>query len=152
MNKPIPVTLSLGSNLGDRKKNLEAAIELICDSCLQNATVSSFHNTKPIDCVPNTPDYLNAAIAGVTRLTPYELLANCQTIERFLGRSANHGRHTDRTIDIDILTYGDQAIRSKALTLPHPEMFRREFVLKPLSEILPKSVIEKYRLILLARN
>jgi len=137
MNESVQVSLSLGSNLGDREKNLSLAVRYLSEDILSDLVVSSFHNTEPVDCSSNTHDFLNAAVIGKTSLSAIELLKACQKIENRLGRPTDHGDHTNRTIDIDILTYDTITCNSPELTLPHPEMTKREFVLKPLSEILP---------------
>ena len=137
MNAPVEVSLSLGSNLGDREKTLRLAIQYLSDEILSDMLISTFHHTEPVDCPSGTHEFLNAAVVGKTSLSPINLLKACQEIEFRLGRPENHGYHTNRTIDIDILTYGKLTCTSNELTLPHPEMSEREFVLNPLSEILP---------------
>ena len=134
---PIPVALALGSNLGNRAQNLEKAIEHLTHDIVQNLVTSSFYYFAPVDCPPKSPIFLNAALTGTTRYSAFDLLKRCQNIERELGRPAVHGYHENRTIDIDILIYGDMSLTSDRLTIPHPELTRREFVLKPLSEIAP---------------
>src|SRR5258708_26591528 len=123
--------LSLGSNLGDRAGNLRQAIE-----ALQGGTeVSSFYETEPAD-VPDQPWFLNCAVKVETDLAPDELLCVLQGIERRLGRVRSIDKGP-RTVDIDILFYGDQIVDTPALTMPHPRLAERRFVLEPLSEIAP---------------
>ena len=138
MNTSVQTTLSLGSNLGNREKNLRLAIQYLSDGILSDVLASSFLSTTPVDCPYGTPEFLNAAIVGKTNYSPLKLLKACQAIEIRLGRPADHGFHTNRTVDIDILTYSNITFHSEELTLPHPEMLKREFIVKTLSEILPE--------------
>lgn len=128
--------LSLGSNLGNRRKNIEEAIKKI--NALNYTKVikkSKFHKTKPEGGPPGQPEYLNAAIKIKTKLSPALLLKELQKIEKELGR-VKTVRFGPRPIDCDILLYGSKLIRQKGLIIPHPRMFGRDFVLKPLSEVI----------------
>lgn len=131
------VFLGLGSNVGDRKLNLLQAIKLLGDSeyisILQH---SSIIETEPVGVV-DQGKFLNMVIEVETSLTPLMLLEFCLETERLLGR-VRDAKWTPRTLDIDILFYGDQIIDSKELTVPHPEAHRRGFVLLPLVEIAPR--------------
>ncbi len=128
--------LSLGSNLGDREQNLRRAI-----GELKGVTkVSSFHETEPLDMAPGTPMFLNCAVEIETGDTPEVLLRTVLDIERRLGRvreNRSGSTYDSRTIDIDILFYGDQVVSTPDLTIPHPRLLSREFVLRPLAEIAP---------------
>lgn len=127
--------LSLGSNLGDRKKNLEDAISLINDSVGHVCRVSSFIETEPWG-FKSEHSFLNAACMVETALTPEQCLNVTQEIERKLGRTTKScGSYQDRIIDIDMLSYDDLCIDTTQLTLPHPRMHEREFVMIPLEEI-----------------
>ena len=128
--------LSLGSNLGDRKAYLKQAVQELSnlpDTCLD--TVSSIYETPPWG-LTNQPAFLNICIGIDTGLTPQVLLARCLEIERKLGRERTI-RWGPRVLDIDILTFGNMKLDVYGLTLPHPSMMERAFVLKPLAEIAP---------------
>lgn len=128
--------LGVGSNLGNRQKNIKEAIKKI--KALKDAKVlkvSRFMQTKPVGGPSGQPDFLNAALKIQTKISPLNLLKKLKIIEKTLGR-AKTVRNGPRTIDLDILFYGNKIIQSKELTIPHPRMFEREFVLKPLAEII----------------
>lgn len=132
--------ISLGSNLGDRDHNLSEAIRLLDVS--ENITVvaqSRTINSAALTCDGSEqPDYLNGVIKVETTLEPEELLDVCQSIERQLGRPKDHGKWEARTIDLDILLYDDRSISTSRLTIPHPEIAKRGFVLEPLYDIAPE--------------
>jgi len=131
--------IALGSNIGDRAKNFHAAIDLMNGvEGISVLRVSSFHDTKPVGGPPQ-PDYLNAVAEVETDLPPTDLLAELQRIERRLGRTraAHWG---PRTIDLDILLMGDTIVDEPHLTIPHPRMHERRFVLEPLCELAPDAV------------
>ena len=135
------VYLSLGSNLGDRSANLKAAIERLKELGDVVAT-SSVYETAPVGDV-RQPDFLNCAVALETDKMPRQLLAATLEIERSLGRrrkAASAGvaaAKGPRTIDIDILLFGTSVIETKELTIPHPALHERRFMLEPLAEIAP---------------
>jgi 2-amino-4-hydroxy-6-hydroxymethyldihydropteridine diphosphokinase len=126
------VYLSLGSNLCDREKNLRDAISRL-GSEGRVISVSSFYETEPVDFVAQ-PWFLNCAMALETELLPESLMAAVLRIEREMGRLRTQDKGP-RTIDIDILLYGDLIVNSEHLTIPHPAMHQRRFVLEPLAEI-----------------
>jgi len=129
------VYLSLGSNLGDRKQHLETALKKIEKKIGKIANISSIYETEPWGFQsPNR--FMNMAIAVETALDPEALLAVTQEIERQAGRKekTTHA-YKDRTLDIDILLYDDLEYNSDTLTIPHPRMYEREFVMKPMREI-----------------
>ena len=150
---PVPVTvyLSIGSNIGDRLENLRLACRRLESSGLRLRALSSVYETEPVD-VREQEWFLNCAVAIETTLEPLQLLDKVHDIERELGRRREIPKGP-RTIDIDILIYGDAVLRSETLTLPHPSMLQRRFVLEPLNEIAPallvphanKTVAELYR-------
>lgn len=131
------VYLSLGSNIGNRKANLEEAIRKIGEMIGNIERQSSFLTTEPWGFQsPNL--FLNAAVKVITGLSPTEVLEAGKRIEREMGRmkkSAN-GKYHDRIIDIDILMYDDLNINTSELTIPHPHMHERDFVMIPLREIM----------------
>ena len=132
------VYLSLGSNLGDRDKYLADALELLEAHQVHIIARSSVYETEPQD-VTNQPWFLNIVVACETRRFPLQLLGVLQHIERELGRvrGASIIRRGPRTIDIDILLFGSAIVDTGKLTIPHPRMLERRFVLEPLIEIAP---------------
>ena len=132
--------LSLGSNLGDREDMLRRAITLIEERVGAVQRVSSFIETEPWGFESEHP-FLNAAVMVQTTLSPIECLDRTQQIERELGRKSKSrdGKYHDRPIDIDLLLYGDQTVSTPRLTIPHPLVQERDFVMIPLREILPSA-------------
>ena len=131
------VFLALGSNLGDRRGHLAAALQRLHD-IMEIDTVSSTYETEPVGYLEQ-PKFLNIAVAGTTQLAPEELLRRAKEIEAALGRQATF-RNGPRPIDIDIIFYADRRLNSEHLTIPHPRMAERAFVLAPLAEIAPEAV------------
>ena len=131
------VYLSLGSNLGDRKATMRRAIGLLNERAGSAYRHSSFIETEPWG-FESTNKFLNMCVRLLTTLSPEQLLLATKQIERELGRTQKsvNGQYHDRPIDIDILMYDDVHIDSDDLMLPHPHMQEREFVMKPLREIL----------------
>ena len=129
--------LSLGGNTGNGTETLKKALKRLEDGAFRIGRVSRIYRTSPVDCAPGTPDFLNLAVTGFWEGTPEKLLDLGQRIEVQLGRPANHAYHGCRTADIDIVTFGNLEIRTSRLILPHPEAWRRMFVLMPLAEIAP---------------
>ncbi len=126
--------IGIGSNLGDREKYIENAIEKLKNiEGVEVKRVSNIHETEPVGG-PRQGKYLNAAIEIETGLKPRELLVKLQDIEKQLGRKRTV-KDAPRTIDLDILLYGDNKIDEPDLKIPHPGMREREFVMKPLKEI-----------------
>lgn len=128
------VYLSLGSNLGDRRENLRAAIRRISEHITIDA-ISSVYETAPVG-PQGQPAFLNLCLASRTNFMPHDLLHFLQSIEWVGGRRPTY-RWGPRVIDIDLLLYGDRRLAAPDLTIPHPEMTRRAFVLVPLAEIAP---------------
>lgn len=128
------VYLALGANLGDRRANLSAALAALPPH-VQVLQVSHLFETEPA-YVTDQPRFLNAALCGATALAPAALLARLKQIEQELGRAAGP-RFGPRPIDLDILLYDDLALDSPDLTIPHPRMAERPFVLVPLAQIAP---------------
>jgi len=132
------VFLGLGSNLGDRLNNLEEAAKRINARCGQILKRSSVYETDPVDFL-DQPAFLNQVLEIETSLTPTDLMTECLSIERDLGRIRDVPKGP-RIIDIDLLLYGQREIEISdpiQLTLPHPRMHLRRFVLEPLAEIAP---------------
>ena len=130
------VYLSLGSNLGDREGNLHTAIERL--SALGTVTaVSSFYETEPVD-VLGQPWFINCAVALETEKMPKQFLSQLLAIEQAMGRRRGPQPKAPRTIDLDILLFGSAVVDTADLTIPHPAMHQRRFVLEPLAEIAPE--------------
>ncbi|MDD5568666.1 MAG: 2-amino-4-hydroxy-6-hydroxymethyldihydropteridine diphosphokinase, partial [Candidatus Omnitrophica bacterium] len=128
--------LSLGSNLGNRRKNIEQAIRKI--NLLKDTKVlkqSSIIETDPVGGPRNQPKFLNASLKIGTLLSPLKLLKKIKIIEKEMGRVKSI-RNGPRVIDLDILLYGDKIISENNLIVPHPRMFVRDFVIKPLAEVI----------------
>ncbi|MFC1953676.1 2-amino-4-hydroxy-6-hydroxymethyldihydropteridine diphosphokinase [Chloroflexota bacterium] len=136
-SKQETVYLSLGSNMGNRQANLEKAIDLLLQR-LRPGQISSVYETEPIGN-PDQPRFLNLVCQVFTRLAPEELLMLAKGIELKMGR-ARGTFSAPRPIDIDILFYGDEVIETEELTIPHPRLNQRAFVLIPLVEIAPDLV------------
>lgn len=129
--------LGLGSNVGDRAAHLRAAIKLLQGREVAVEAVSSAYETEPVGKVLDQPDFLNAAIRICTELEPELLLGVCKAIEAECGRQLDAPRHSPRPLDIDLLLLGDLELSTDRLTLPHPEVTSRRFVLAPLLELDP---------------
>ena len=135
------VGISLGSNLGDRIVHLRSAIERLSPVRLsEHLLLSPVFETEPIDCPEGSGAFYNAVIEIETDLAPLELLAVTQAIERALGRPEVRAVNAPRTLDLDLLYYDDLSLEAPGLLLPHPRMFQRAFVLKPLAAIRPDLV------------
>ena len=133
--------VGLGSNLGDRGATLRRALDFLGgDRELELVAVSSFRDTDPWGPVPQ-PRFLNAAAALETALAARELLERLLEVERSLGRSRGARRFGPRTIDLDLLLYGEKIVDEPGLTVPHPRLHERRFVLEPLAELEPGLVI-----------
>lgn len=127
--------LGLGSNVGDREAHLRAAIELLGDHGVEVEAVSSVYETEPVGEILDQPDFLNAAVRVRTDLDPEALLDLCKAIEVEQGRMMGGPRHGPRPLDIDLLLIEGVELSNERLTLPHPEVTRRRFVLVPLLEL-----------------
>ena len=135
------VYLGLGSNLGNRRWNIESALALIAERVGEIHTLSDYYETQPWG-YDSKEIYLNVTIKVETELKPAELLTVTQKIEQVIGRMGKtvDNKYRDRVLDIDILLYNDLVIQAPALTIPHPLMHQRAFVLQPLSEIAPHAI------------
>jgi len=129
-----PVYLSLGSNVGDRAGNLNMAVDRL-RTLGEVAAVSSFYETEPVEFTAQ-PWFLNCAVKLDTDKTPRQLLAGILDIEQQLGRQRGREKGP-RIIDLDILLFGNSIVDDRGLTIPHPAMHERRFVLEPLAEIAP---------------
>jgi len=130
--------LGLGSNVGDREAHLRGTVEALAEHGVVLEAVSSLYETEPVGEYLDQPDFLNAAVRIATELEPLELLDLCKAIEIEHGRIFGGPRHGPRPIDIDVLLLGDLEFSDERLTLPHPEVTVRRFVLAPLLELDPE--------------
>ena len=134
--------LGLGSNVGDRRANLQAAVDLLPSRGVRVLASSSVYETEPVGDVLAQPDFLNACLRVQTALEPEDLLDACKGVERELGRTLagqpGYVRHGPRPIDVDLLALGGRTYRSERLTLPHAQVTARRFVLVPLLELAPE--------------
>ena len=134
--------LALGGNVGDSRAILDRAVALLCDGKEVRLTARSSDYRTPPWGFKYQPPFVNLCIAVDTTLGPRELLAQAQEVERTLGRDRAHEkRNGPRTADIDLIAYDDLTLDEPNLTLPHPRLFERAFVLVPLAEIAPERVI-----------
>ncbi len=138
MREPLTATIGLGANLGDARQAVEEAMQTIAafDYCQLHAA-SPLYRSAPVDS--SGPDYFNAVLQISTRLSAPDLLARLHQLERGAGRERPY-RNAPRTLDLDILLYGTARIDSPTLTVPHPRMRQRAFVLRPLADIAPALV------------
>ena len=137
MERGLTGYLGLGSNVGDRLANLRAARDALGEHGVEVLAASSVYETAPQGEVTDQPDFHNACLQVRTELGPEELLGASKAVERGLGRAPGGVRHGPRPIDVDVLLLGDLEFSSDRLTLPHPEVTNRRFVLEPLLEIDP---------------
>jgi len=138
----VEALLALGGNVGNSRAILDRAINLLCDGKEVRLTARSSDYRTPPWGFKYQPHFVNLAIAVETTLNPHELLARAQDIELRLGRDRAHEkRNSPRTADIDIIAYDDVTLSEPNLTLPHPRLFERAFVLVPLAEIAGDRVI-----------
>lgn len=137
------VGIALGSNLGDRLRHLRAARDLLCALSPEPESLrqASVYQTAPVLCPNGAPDFLNTVIELEIETPPAELLYRTREIEHYLGRRADPVRNAPRVIDIDLLYAGNHGFESPELTLPHPRLVVRRFVLQPLADIRPELVL-----------
>lgn len=134
--------IALGGNVGDVRSTFDKAVAMLCDGEAVRLTARSSDYGTPPWGVTDQPPFVNSVVAVATRLEPHALLARAQACERAFGRDRMKEQHWGpRTLDLDLLAYDDRAINDDALTLPHPRLFERAFVLVPLAEIAPDRVI-----------
>lgn len=142
MNPPTTAWIGLGANLGERAGTLRTALAALAAlPGTRLLRVSSLYRSAPVDA--GGPDYLNAVAEIGTQLPPHDLLAALQAIEHAAGRERPY-RNAPRTLDLDILLYGDLQSADATLTLPHPRLHERAFVLLPLAELAPERVLPQW--------
>jgi 2-amino-4-hydroxy-6-hydroxymethyldihydropteridine diphosphokinase len=133
--------VGLGANLGDRERTLREAVEaLAAAEGVEVVAVSTVRETEPVG-VGEQPLFLNGAVELGTTLTARELLEVLLAVEQRFGRVRAPGEHGPRTLDLDLLLYGDEVIEEPGLTVPHPRLHERRFVLEPLAELAPGLVV-----------
>jgi 2-amino-4-hydroxy-6-hydroxymethyldihydropteridine diphosphokinase len=132
--------VGIGSNLGDRETHLRTALEaLAAEDGIDVVAVSRLRETEPVGPVEQEP-FLNGAVQVATELPPRELLARLLNVEERLGRVRGE-RFGPRTIDLDLLVYGDEIVDEPGLTLPHPRLHERRFAVEPLAELAPALIV-----------
>ncbi len=129
--------IGLGGNLGDRQRYLERALALLdAEDAIDVVAVSRIRETEPVGYV-DQPRFLNAVAAVETTLSPRAFLERLLAVERSLGRDRTGPRFGPRTVDLDLLLYGDVTVDEPSLSIPHPRLAERRFVLEPLAELAP---------------
>jgi 2-amino-4-hydroxy-6-hydroxymethyldihydropteridine diphosphokinase len=130
--------IALGGNLGDVPAAFRRACEALSNAGFRIRRFSSLLKTAPVGCEPGAPEFVNAAVSGFWSGTPLELLRLCQKIEADNGRPNDHAYHVSRTLDLDIILFGQETVDLPDLRVPHPEAARRDFVMIPVREIEPE--------------
>jgi 2-amino-4-hydroxy-6-hydroxymethyldihydropteridine diphosphokinase len=140
---PALVIVALGSNLGDSRGTLTAAIAQLAEFSAVPLRCSAFWRSEPVDCPPGSPAFINAVVALQPRpgLTPEGLLPELLALERHFGRPPRGAVNEPRPLDLDLIAWGNEVRHTPELILPHPRAHRRRFVLQPLAEIAPELVL-----------
>jgi 2-amino-4-hydroxy-6-hydroxymethyldihydropteridine diphosphokinase len=132
----------MGSNLGDREANLKHGLALLIDRIRPLAVLAGgIYEAAPMDCAPGTQSFLNTVIEIEASFTPQELHAHLQTIEQAMGRPSMREKNSPRTLDLDLLYAGNFVSDDPVLTVPHPRLHLRRFVLQPLADIRPHLIL-----------
>lgn len=138
--------LSFGSNLGDKEANIASAITALSTFHeIEDLQSASFYNSPPLYNA-DQPEFLNTVIKYTTTFSAFDLFDACQNVERLLGRPEKREKNAPRSIDIDILTYGTSFIETELLTIPHPDLANRKFVLVPWAELAPNEIVPVYNI------
>lgn len=132
--------IALGGNVGDTEKIFENALESLSRGGFEIEKVSTFYVTHPVGCETGARDFVNGCVGGFWKGTAFELLSLCQKIECEAGRPKDHPHWVSRVLDLDIIIFGDMKIDTVQLKIPHPLALERDFVMKPLMEILPDGI------------
>lgn len=139
--------IALGSNLGDRRENLEQGVRHLLDrlpaACLTGG--ASLYETDPVDCAPGTLAFLNTTIELEAALSPSEMHSHLLAVESLLGRPTEREHHAPRPLDLDLLYAGAYMSPDPVLTVPHPRLHLRRFVLRPLAEMRPDLVLPGFK-------
>jgi len=138
-----PVGIALGSNLGNRLNHLQLARDMVRNLIPEDTAYaqSPVYQSEPVDCPLDSPDFFNSVIEIDYIGNAYELLEQTQGIEFHFGRGMVHQHNAPRIIDLDIIYFGEEVIKNTILTIPHPEMTHRRFVLQPLVDIRPHLIL-----------
>ena len=137
-NLPVKTAIALGSNSIEYESIFREACRLLSIDGVEVEKVAPVIRTVPVDCPAGTPDFFNTALIGTFNGKAEDLLELTQSIEVKMGRPADHGFHDVRTLDLDIIIFGDLIMDSEKLILPHPRAQQRQFVLEPLNSIAPE--------------
>ena len=129
--------LCLGGNLGDVKSRFDRVEEALSGLGVKDIRRSRIYVTAPVGCVPGTPDFQNQALTGETSAAPEELFSLLQSLERESGRPEIHSSAESRTLDCDLILWGEEILDTPRLTVPHPRARQRQVVLEPLADIAP---------------
>jgi 2-amino-4-hydroxy-6-hydroxymethyldihydropteridine diphosphokinase len=135
------MALGLGSNLGDRQKNINKAVELLTLGGVHEICISKLVESEPVDCPDGSGLYLNGALSALWSGSCRQLLILCQQVEQSLGRPQVREVNSPRPIDIDILLFGSESFCESDLIVPHPRMLNRDFVMTPLAEVAGSWII-----------
>lgn len=138
MLKTVKIAILMGGNLGNSAEIFENAVQKLAANGLTAIRRSRIFRTEPVDCVPGTPEFSNAALTGEWGGSAEALLELTQHLEREAGRPAHHSSRESRTLDLDLILFGERCSADPRLLLPHPRARRRRFVLEPLAEIAPE--------------
>ncbi len=134
--------IALGSNLGDREENLKRGLEMLVQRIRPSSVLAGgIYETEPVDCAPGTQAFLNTVVEMEAAVSPCELHEHLQAVEQAMGRPAVRERNSPRTLDLDLLYAGDFVSGDPVLTVPHPRLHQRRFVLQPLADIRPGLVL-----------
>ena len=137
-DQPSNILVALGSNLGNRLASLRAAVAAIHQlPCTQVVSVAPLYETDPVDCPPDSQAFYNSVIDVQTSMALDSFLQALRRIEVTLGRPSEHGHHAPRTVDLDILCAGQTVVNTAELSVPHPRMHLRRFVLQPAADLQP---------------
>ncbi|MBV6500851.1 MAG: Bifunctional folate synthesis protein [Prosthecobacter sp.] len=136
--------IALGSNLGDREANLKRGLEMVVERIRPSSVLAGgIYETEPVDCAPGTQAFLNTVVEMEAAVSPRELHEHLQAVEQAMGRPAVRERNSPRTLDLDLLYAGDFVSGDPVLTVPHPRLHQRRFVLQPLADIRPCLVLPR---------
>lgn len=139
MVKSTKFAIMLGGNLGNSAEIFREAVKKLAAAGCGELKMSRIYRSAPVDCVPGTPDFSDAALTGIWPGNALELLRLCRKLEQEAGRSADHSSRESRTLDLDLILFGDEVRNTPELTLPHPRAQQRRFVLEPLAELIPEA-------------
>ena len=140
MVKSTKFAIMLGGNLGNSAEIFREAVKKLAAAGCGELKMSRIYRSAPVDCVPGTPDFSDAALTGIWPGNALELLRLCRKLEQEAGRPADHSSRESRTLDLDLILFGERILHTDSLILPHPLAHTRLFVLLPLTEIAPDAL------------